>query len=132
MELAIELTHDVVVYGGNEKTVSYIAESTPAESELLDFGWPIEDDDLVERFESAVNRINTDGDGKRRVRLAILDTITSQPGLRVPYEKLVEACRKHGVLSLVDGAQGIGQIPIDLSSLDADFFTTNLHKSALL
>lgn len=98
---------------------------------MLDFGWPIEDDDLVDQFEAAISRINTEDNGKRRVRLAIVDTITSQPGLRIPYEKLTAKCREHDVLSLVDGAHGVGQIPLDLSTLDADFFTTNLHKSAL-
>jgi selenocysteine lyase/cysteine desulfurase len=29
--------------------------------------------------------------------------------VRMPWEKLVEACREMGVLSLVDGAHGIGE-----------------------
>ena len=97
---------------------------------MLDVRWPISDDDLVAGFEANIKSINASGD--RRVRMAILDTVTSNPGLRIPFERLIQICREQGVLSLVDGAHGIGQIPIDLKVLDADFFTSNLHKSAFV
>ncbi len=42
--------------------------------------------------------------------------------VRVPFERLVEECRNYGILSLVDGAHGIGHVPLDLGKLDADFF----------
>ena len=102
-----------------------MVESTSAQTELLDVHWPISDDELVARFEAEI-KINAD-EG-RRVRLAIFDTVTSNPGIRIPYERLTEICRRHNVLSLVDGAHGIGQIPLDLDALDADFFTSNIHK----
>ena len=119
----------MIVYSGLAKTISYVTESTPAENEILDVQWPIDDDKLVDKFESTIKAINAEGKGKRRVRVAVFDTITSMPGFRVPFEKLTKVCRTMNVLSMVDGAQGIGQIPLDLEQLDADFFTTNLHKS---
>ena len=118
----------MTAYSGLDKTISYIIETTPAESELLDAQWPLADDELVRKFEAAILRINAEGKGKRRVRLAFFDTVTSMPGFRVPFERLTELCRSHGILSLVDGAQGIGHIPLNLDQLQPDFFTTNLHK----
>ena len=114
------------VYPGVDKTVEYIVESTAAQREVLDIHWPISDDELVARFEDGIKAINASG--KRRVRLAVFDTISSMPGMRVPYERLAQICRKLNVLSLVDGAHGVGQIPLDLKALDADFVTSNVHK----
>ena len=106
--------------------MDYIVETTPAESEVLDLHWPISDKDLTSKFEACIKSINaTEG---RRVRLAIFDTITSNPGLRIPYERLTEICRKHEVLSLVDAAHGIGHISLNLTVLDPDFFMSNVHK----
>ncbi|KAI0393819.1 putative aminotransferase family protein [Xylariaceae sp. FL0594] len=70
------------------------------------------------------------GDGGRRderVRLAIVDTIVSMAGLRVPFERLVPALQAEGAMVLFDAAHGIGQIPIDIATLP-DFLVTNLHK----
>ena len=107
-----------------------MVESTPVQTEMLDVHWPISDNDLVTSFEAGIKKINaTEG---RRVRMAIFDTVTSNPGLRIPYERLTQKCRENGVLSLVDGAHGVGMIPLDLTTLDADFFTSNVHKLVFL
>ncbi|PNP43954.1 hypothetical protein TGAMA5MH_04239 [Trichoderma gamsii] len=41
---------------------------------------------------------------------------------------MTKACRELGVLSLVDGAQGIGMVKLNLSEVDPDFFVSNCHK----
>ncbi|GCB21341.1 hercynylcysteine sulfoxide lyase [Aspergillus awamori] len=62
------------------------------------------------------------------VKLALFDVVTSLPAVRFPFERLTEVCRKEGILSLIDGAHGIGQLPLDLGELQPDFFTSNCHK----
>jgi selenocysteine lyase/cysteine desulfurase len=42
----------------------------------------------------------------------------------LPWEKVVEVCRKYGVLSVVDGAHSIGQHKVDVGASRCDFFVT--------
>jgi isopenicillin-N epimerase len=46
----------------------------------------------------------------------------------LPVDELCRIARAAGVLSVVDGAHGPGQVPLDLERLTADFYTGNCHK----
>ncbi|KAI9807425.1 MAG: hypothetical protein M1833_000170 [Piccolia ochrophora] len=109
-------------YPACEKTVLYLCESTAAEPVRVDLRYPLEDDEVVRKFRDALRGV------EGRVKVAVLDTIVSLPGVRMPFEKLVQVCREEGVLSMIDGAHGLGHIDLDLGALDADFFTSNCHK----
>lgn len=51
----------------------------------------------------------------------VLGTIT-------PVEELVAIAHRHGVRILIDGAQSVAHIPVNLSVLDADWFVFSGHK----
>ncbi len=63
-----------------------------------------------------------------RTRLVVVDAIASATALLMPYETVVAECRARGVPCLVDAAHAPGQLPVDLRSLDPDYWTGNLHK----
>lgn len=113
------------VYGACELTIAYLAESTPLQARQVPLKFPCTHEDIVERFLEVVRLAREDG---LKVKVCLLDTISAQPGVRMPFEKIVEKCREEGILSCIDGAHAVGQIPLDLAALNADFFVSNCHK----
>jgi selenocysteine lyase/cysteine desulfurase len=112
------------LYGACEKTVEHLLETNPGICGVrVELKYPISDDALIAQFRAAV-----EGEKERRVKVAVFDTVTSLPGVKMPFERLVEECKRYGILSLVDGAHGIGHLPLDLGKLNADFFVSNCHK----
>lgn len=63
-----------------------------------------------------------------KTRLVVLDHITSPSALVLPLERLVPLCHQAGAKVLVDGAHGPGMVPINLTALNADWYTGNGHK----
>ncbi|CAG8976406.1 hypothetical protein HYALB_00008531 [Hymenoscyphus albidus] len=95
-----------------------------ARSVVLEY--PVEDEEVVRRFREMVEVVRSEG---LNVKIAMFDTVLTFPGVRMPWEELVGACRELGVLSLIDGAHGIGHIDLKhLGKVSPDFFISNCHK----
>lgn len=62
------------------------------------------------------------------VRLVFFSHITTTTGLILPAKDICHLARQRGILSAVDGAHAIGQIPLDLKDLGCDFYATSPHK----
>jgi isopenicillin-N epimerase len=62
------------------------------------------------------------------VRLAILDHITSPSAIRMPLERLLPMLRAGGARVIVDGAHAVGQLPLDVEAIGADWYASNAHK----
>ena len=63
-----------------------------------------------------------------RTRVIMFSQITSQLGIVLPAKSLCSLARAHEVISVVDGAQVIGQQPVDVQDLDCDVFVASPHK----
>ncbi|PWN54261.1 PLP-dependent transferase [Violaceomyces palustris] len=116
------------IYGACGKTAQYIIDTNPIYQLKLvrvELAYPLSHADFLAKTEEALQAAQNRG---VRVRVAILDAISSLPGVIVPWQECVQLLRKHEVLSLVDAAHAIGQIKIDLKKADPDFFTSNCHK----
>ncbi|KAE8329416.1 aminotransferase family protein [Aspergillus sergii] len=111
------------VYGAAERTALHLSEVTGVHIVNIPITYPMSDAETLVLFLETVTKIGAD-----KIKVAVFDTISFEPGVRMPFEALVQACRELNILSCVDGAHCVGQIPINLETLDPDFFVSNLHK----
>jgi len=63
-------------------------------------------------------------------RLLIVDHLTSPTARLMPVAAICAAARERGVPVLVDAAHAPGMLPVDVSTIGADFWVGNLHKWA--
>lgn len=63
-----------------------------------------------------------------RTKIFACTHISNVLGTVNPIEKLIKICHENGVRVLVDGAQSVAHMPIDVRMLDCDFFVFSGHK----
>lgn len=113
-------------YGACEKTILHCCEVTAAESVRINVEFPLEDAELISLFRRTAEQLMAQG---KKVRIAMFDTVVTFPGVRLPWESLVKLCKDLRILSLIDGAHGIGHIDLTiLGRVQPDFFTSNCYK----
>ena len=63
-----------------------------------------------------------------RTRLIGVSHVSCQTGIRLPVQAICRLAAGRGILSLVDGAQAVGQFPVNVKQIGCDFYTGNGHK----
>jgi selenocysteine lyase/cysteine desulfurase len=76
-------------------------------------------DEIVERFRNAITP---------RTRILVFSHISTVTGLVLPVKEICQVARSRDILTHVDGAHGIGQLPLDLHGLGCDFYVSSPHK----
>lgn len=74
---------------------------------------------ILEQFQQLLNA---------RTRIVSVTQVSNALGTITPIRELIQLARAHNVPVLVDGAQSISHIPVDVQALDADFFVFSGHK----
>jgi len=75
--------------------------------------------EIVEAFSAAISD---------RTRLMCFSHVQYTDGCVLPVHELCALARARNILTLVDGAQAVGMIPLDLRTLGCDFYAASLHK----
>jgi selenocysteine lyase/cysteine desulfurase len=76
-------------------------------------------DEIVRRFEDAITP---------RTRVLSVSHILAWTGLVMPVAAICAMARRHGVLTVIDGAQASGQVPVDVAALGCDAWAGSGHK----
>ena len=63
------------------------------------------------------------------VKLAAFAHVSNVLGTINPVAEMVARVRAAGATSLVDGSQGVPQLPVDVGAIDADFYAWTGHKA---
>lgn len=85
----------------------------------IQFPVPANPADLVQRFERAITP---------RTRVLHFCHVTNGTGQLFPVRELARLARSRGIVTIVDGAQAVGHVPVNLRELECDLYGTSLHK----
>jgi cysteine desulfurase / selenocysteine lyase len=64
-----------------------------------------------------------------RTRLVAIPHVSNALGTILPIKRMIAQAHDRGVPVLVDGAQAISHMPVDVRDLDADFYAFSGHKA---
>jgi isopenicillin-N epimerase len=107
-------------YGALDNTWTFMCQKTGARYVKHPVSLPVTShDDFVESLWGAVTP---------RTKVIFISHITSPTALIFPVEAICRRAKAAGILTIVDGAHVPGQLPLDLTALDVDFYSGNLHK----
>ncbi|GBE88395.1 Hercynylcysteine sulfoxide lyase [Sparassis crispa] len=136
-------------YGAVSRTLQYLSDRSEQPRptvHTIAYTFPMTHVEIVDRFRARIREIKQlypdvdfsdapsdavvpEGCKKKNKFVAVIDSLTSNPGVLLPWKEMVRVCKEEGVWSLVDGAHSIGQeVDINLREAKPDFFISNCHK----
>lgn len=65
----------------------------------------------------------------KHTKVVAIGLVSNALGNINPIEKIIEKAKTVGAITLVDGAQAVSHISVDMKSLDCDFFVFSGHKA---
>lgn len=63
-----------------------------------------------------------------RTKLVALAHVSNALGTVVPVQRFIQAARAYGIPVLLDGAQAVPHLKVDVQALDCDFYAFSSHK----
>jgi isopenicillin-N epimerase len=113
------LTTDIE-YGACDRSWDYYCKKKGAVIVRQKIQFPLESkEDFISQFLKGVTP---------KTKLIFISHITSSTGLRLPIEEVSAFAKEKGILIFIDGAHAPGQINVNLSALNVDFYTGACHK----
>ena len=106
-------------YFSSANALEILAEDMGLSLIKVEIPWPVKPDTVLEAFEKAA---------ESGARYALVDHAVSSSGVVLPLKEIIELLGEKGIETIVDGAHGPGQLPLDLSELGCLAYTGNCHK----
>jgi cysteine desulfurase/selenocysteine lyase len=115
----LELTHeDEVIFPASEHHANFLPWRVRAKPVIVRI-----DDGGVPRWETVEKLITP------RTKLLAFAHASNVTGAIAPVKEMVSVARAHGVLVLLDAAQSLSHVPIDVRDLGIDFLAASSHKA---
>lgn len=74
---------------------------------------------IVERFERAITK---------QTRVISVSHVITSTGLRMPVREIVALAKGRNILTIIDGAQAVGNIEVDVKAIGCDAYAAPGHK----
>ena len=109
-----------IEYAPSDKIWTYYCAQKGAKYVQQKINFPLKSkEDFIEQFFKGLTP---------KTKVVFISHITSNTALRLPVEEICAIAKQRGLITFVDGAHAPGQLPIDLKTLQADFYTGACHK----
>ncbi|KPK92823.1 hypothetical protein AMJ80_06280 [bacterium SM23_31] len=122
--LSLNKGDEVVIWDQNHPTLN-VAWDVRAERygfTVKKVGTPLKPqtaEDLVEPFRDAITN---------RTKVLAFSDISNITGVRLPENELCAMARDAGIITVIDGAQSIGAMNLNMHDIGCDFYTCSSHK----
>ena len=63
-----------------------------------------------------------------KVKVVSIAQVSNVLGYEAPIREMAKICHERDIILVVDGAQSIAHLPVDVQDLDCDFFVCSAHK----
>lgn len=94
---------------------------------------------LARKKDAVLKYVYTDEEGKlslddiekacsKRTKIVAMGHISNVLGIENPVAEIAKIAHKNGAVFVVDGAQSVPHIPVDVQEIDADFLAFSAHK----
>ena len=110
-----------VDYDEMQYAMAFLKESRGAEVVRVSLPEPPTAADVLAAYEKVLK-------APPRAKLLLLTHVSNRHGLIPPVREIIAMARTRGVDVILDSAQAVGQLPVDVDALGADFVGFSLHK----
>lgn len=109
-----------VDYDEMQHAMAYLSVSRGVRVERMTVPEPATTANILAAYDAALRR--------PRVKLVLLTHVSNRNGLVMPVREIVAMARRRGADVIVDSAQAVGLLPVDVDTLGIDFMGFSLHK----
>lgn len=121
------ILHLSTAYASMASLIDYLVDfsQVPISKLVLNVTYPMTNSQFLKILTTFLDQ---NQDPERPIRVAIIDHITSVPAVVIPIDKVIPLLKQRNISVIVDGAHAIGQVPINITALDPDYYVTDCHK----
>ena len=108
-------------YDSMQNTMLFLKDRRGVEIVTFNMPEPATTANILEAYEGVLKKTP-------RAKLMLVTHLCHRTGLVNPVKEIISLAREHGVTCILDTAQAVGQMPVDIRAIGADFAGFSLHK----